>query len=223
MPVTKKVTLDDVWATMRELQELNKKVQEAHRETEKAIEKMSARVDITTENINKMGARVDMTTENVDKMSARVDRIAKNVGGLNQSVREIVEILIASHLWEKFPEYDLKRVFRRLRLYDDKNEEKAEIDILLVNTEWAMAVEVKTELAIKEVDRHIERMKRIIKYPPAEIKIRPGIKLLGACAGGIVTPEAREAAHEAGFFVLELTDEAVTRIPEPADFKPKEW
>ncbi|MDR0552065.1 MAG: hypothetical protein LBG72_08640, partial [Spirochaetaceae bacterium] len=70
---------------------------------------------------------------------------------------------------------------------------------------------------------HIERMKRILKYPPAELKLRPDIKLLGALAGGIVPPEARTAAHNAGFFVLELAGESVIRIPEPAGFKPKEW
>jgi predicted AAA+ superfamily ATPase len=191
----KKVTIDDVWATMRELQEL-------HKETEKAIKETQAAQQETQKTIKKMG---------------------ENIGGLNRSVGELIEILIAAHLWEKFPEYDLKRVFRRVRLYDENNEEKAEVDLLLVNSEWAMAVEVKAELEPKDVERHIERMRRILKYPPAELKIRPGIKLLGSCAGGIVTPEGRAAAHDAGFFVLELTGDSVTRIPEPAGFKPKEW
>jgi predicted AAA+ superfamily ATPase len=199
----KKVTIDDVWAGFARLEKLHKETekaiketQEAHRETEKTI----------------------------DRLGVKVDRLADNVGGLNRSVGELIEILIAAHLWEKFPEYDLKRVFRRIRLYDENtNEEKAEVDLLLVNSEWAMAVEVKAELDPKDVERHIERMKRILKYPPAELKIRPGIKLLGACAGGIVTPEGRAAAHDAGFFVLELTGDSVTHIPEPAGFKPKEW
>jgi hypothetical protein len=66
-------------------------------------------------------------------------------------------------------------------------------------------------------------MGRILKYPPAELKLRPDVKLLGALAGGIVTPEARAAAHNAGFFVLELAGESVIRVPEPVEFKPKEW
>jgi hypothetical protein len=86
-----------------------------------------------------------------------------------------------------------------------------------------MVVEVKRQADAEDVKEHIERMERILKYPPAELKIRPNIKLLGALAGGIVTPEAREEAHKAGFFVLELTDDSVMRVPEPAEFKPKEW
>jgi tetrahydromethanopterin S-methyltransferase subunit G len=185
------------------------------------LDQMGARVDQTTENVNRMGARVDQTTENVNKMAERVDRITQNVGGLNHSVGELVEILVAARLWEKFPEYGLQRAYRRLPLYDAKNEAKAEIDILLVNTEWAMAVEVKREADTKDVDHHLERMARILKYPPAQLV--PGVKLLGAVAGGIVTPEAKEAAHEAGFYVLELAGESVIRVPDPPGFKPKEW
>ncbi|GMO24019.1 MAG: hypothetical protein Pg6A_11070 [Termitinemataceae bacterium] len=150
-------------------------------------------------------------------------RLAKNVGGLNQSIGELIEILVAANLWEKFPEYDLQRSYRRLPVYDENNVSKAEVDILLVNTEWAMAVEVKRQAGAEDVNEHLERMERILKYPPAELKLRPDIKLLGALAGGIVTSEARAAAHSAGLFVLELAGEAVVRIPEPADFKPKEW
>jgi hypothetical protein len=163
------------------------------------------------------------TREIVNRMAEKVDRVANNVGGLNRSIGELVEILIAAHLWEKFPEYGLQRAFRRLPLFDEKNIPKAEIDILLVNAEWAMAVEVKNEVDPSDVKEHIERMARILKYPPAELKLRPHIKLLGAIAGGIVTPEGRTAAYEAGFFVLELTGESVARVPEPAGFKPKEW
>jgi uncharacterized FlaG/YvyC family protein len=198
----KKVTLDDVWAIIAEIGKAHqenekalKEVQEAHRETEKAIE----------------------------RMSARVDRVTKNVGGLNQSIGELVEILIAARLWEQFPEYDLQRAFRRLPIYDETNIAKAEVDILLVNTEWAMAVEVKRQADADDVKKHIERIERILKYPPDQLKFHPGIKLLGALAGGIVTLEARAAAHEAGFFVLELAGESVVRVPEPAGFKPKEF
>ncbi|MDR0539910.1 MAG: hypothetical protein LBG74_05335, partial [Spirochaetaceae bacterium] len=129
--------------------------------------------------------------------------------------------LVAAHLWEKFPEYDLQRAYRRLPVYDEKNMEKAEVDILLVNTEWAMAVEVKRQADAEDVKEHIERMGRILKYPSGLLPA--GVKLLGALAGGIITSEARAAAHNAGFFVLELAGEAVVRIPEPAGFKPKEW
>jgi hypothetical protein len=48
-------------------------------------------------------------------------------------------------------------------------------------------------------------------------------KLLGAIAGGFVSPDARECAHNAGFFVLELTGETVKLVKPPKDFVAKEW
>ncbi|MDR0550479.1 MAG: hypothetical protein LBG72_00505 [Spirochaetaceae bacterium] len=212
----KKVTLEDVWAIIAEIGIAHKELEKAHRETEQAINE-TRKIHKETEKTMHELSLSQKETQIVIK------RLTKNVGGLNQSIGELIEILIAAHLWEKFPEYDLQRAYRRLPVYDEKNKEKAEVDILLVNTEWAMAVEVKRQADAEDVKEHIERMKRILKYPPAELKLRPEIKLLGALAGGIVTSEARTAAHNAGFFVLELAGESVIRIPEPAGFKPKEW
>jgi len=48
------------------------------------------------------------------------------------------------------------------------------------------------------------------KYPPAEAV---GEKLLGAIAGGAVSHDVRNKAHEAGFFVLEPKGKAVYPIP----------
>jgi hypothetical protein len=206
---SQKVTLDDVWATIRELQELHKETEKAHRETEKAIERMSARVDLTTENVN--------------RMADKVDRVSDNVGGLNLSMGGLIETLFAPHLGEKFDSYhyNLKRSFNRVPIYDDSNRMRTDIDILLSNTTVCMAVEVKRWLEkIEHVDDHIKRMQLIRQYPPAEVK---GKKLLGAIVGAVVTPEAREYAEKNGFFVLELKGEDVYLHTPPKDFQPKEW
>jgi hypothetical protein len=148
-------------------------------------------------------------------------RFQENLGGLNRSMGELIETLIAARLWEKFPEYGLQRAYRRLPVYNEKNIAKAEIDILLVNTEWAMAVEVKREVDRRDVDWHIERMARILQYPPALLP--SNVKLLGAIAGGVVEPAAIDYAHSCGFYVLDLAGESVVRLPDPPGFKPREW
>ena len=83
-----------------------------------------------------------------------------------------------------------------------------------------MEAEVKREPDIKDIDRHIIRMGRIRKYPPAELK---GKKLLGAIAGGAVDPDVQAYAYEAGFFILELQGESVSLVPPPTGFNPKTW
>ena len=83
-----------------------------------------------------------------------------------------------------------------------------------------MAVEVKRDMVMSDVEHHNERMKRILKYPPAEVK---GKRLLGAMAGGTIDPDAFNLAYEAGFFVFELRGESVDLLTPPFGFKPREW
>ncbi|MDR0526276.1 MAG: hypothetical protein LBG79_00445, partial [Spirochaetaceae bacterium] len=187
----KKVTLEDVWATIdeigkahkeleqaiksthKELEQAIKETQKAHRETEQAIKETQKAHRETEQAIKETQKAHEETEKTMNELSISqketqivMKRLAKNVGGLNQSIGELVEILVAANLWEKFPEYDKQRSYRRLPVYDEKNIIKAEVDILLVNTEWAMAVEVKRQAKAEDVNEHLERMERILKYPP---------------------------------------------------------
>jgi hypothetical protein len=175
------------------------------------------------ENVNKMGENVNKMGEKVDKMAERVDRVTANVGGLNLSMGELIETLFSSHLGEKFDayHYNLRRTYTRVRIYDDTNLLRSEIDLLLSNTTVCMAVEVKRWLdQMRQVDEHIKRMRLIRQYPPAEAR---GKKLLGAIAGAAVVPDVREYAEQSGFFVLELSGEDVRLLEPPKGFTPKEW
>ncbi|GHV65477.1 hypothetical protein AGMMS49587_19780 [Spirochaetia bacterium] len=163
------------------------------------------------------------TARIVREMSARVDRVTKNVGGLNQSMGELIETLIAARLWEKFDAYPyhFRRAYQRVPLFDETDRKRTDIDILLTNSEYVMAVEVKASLHRQDdVDNHLKRMELILKYPPAECK---GKKLLGAMAGGAVDPDVLGYAQSAGFFVLELTGESVRLVEPPKDFEPRQW
>ncbi|GHU69957.1 hypothetical protein FACS189450_03640 [Spirochaetia bacterium] len=167
--------------------------------------------------------QIRQTEETVKKMAAQVDRVTANVGGLNRSMGELIETLIAARLWEKFDgyPYNLKRAYQRMPVYDETNRIRTDIDILLANGEYVMAVEVKASLHRKDdVDDHLKRMELILKYPPDQCKDK---KLLGALAGGVVDPAIEEYAHSAGFFVLELTGESVHLVKPPAGFTPRQW
>ncbi|MDR2499512.1 MAG: hypothetical protein LBD37_00345 [Treponema sp.] len=116
--------------------------------------------------------------------------------------------------------YNLKRAYRRVPLYDENNRALSDIDILLSDTEWAMAVEVTREAVPEDIGRHEKRMELIKKYPPGETR---GKKLLGALAGGVLSPGTAERAYQAGFFALELAGESVALVQPPEGFSPREW
>jgi hypothetical protein len=159
--------------------------------------------------------------EELRKREKTVDRVCGNAGGLNRSMGELIESLFAARLGEKFPQYGLRRACQRIPIYNEKNEQKTDIDILLVDTDMCMAVEVKRDLnKMEDVDRHVKRMGLIRQYPPELVN---GKQLLGAIAGVVVDPEVKNHAHTSGFYVLELSDEAVEPIPQPEDFVPGKW
>jgi hypothetical protein len=177
----------------------------------------------TDDALDRLGARVDQTGAYVKEVAARVDRVTANVGGLNRSMGELIETLIAARLWEKFDAYpyDFRRAYQRVPLYDENDQVRTDIDILLTNGDYVMAVEVKASLhRADEVDRHLKRMELILKYPPDQGK---GKIVLGAMAGGIVDPDIQAYAQSVGFFVLELTGESVRLATPPEGFKPRQW
>jgi paraquat-inducible protein B len=194
------------------------------KELDRQLLEMSQEADRRKQELDRQLLEISQNADRrLEKLEKTVEKVSKNVGGLNRSMGELIETLIAAHLWEKFAEYNynLDRAYQRINIYDDKKQVITDIDILLADTEWVMAVEVKREADdIRDVDHHIKRMSLIRKYPPAEAV---GKKLLGAIAAGVVSADIRQYAYQNGFFVLELTGESVALIPPPSHFSPKIW
>jgi hypothetical protein len=189
--------------------------------TTQLIPEWKAAVDEIWAMFKETARQMKETDKRIEKLQKTVDRVTSNVGGLNRSLGELIETLIAARLWEKFPNYNLVRAYQRVPIFGEKNRIMTDIDILLSDTGLVMAVEVKHQLDKREeVNEHLKRMELIRKYPPAEVA---GKKLLGAMAGGVVNADVRRYAYESGFFVLELTGETVALIPPPDGFVPKTW
>jgi hypothetical protein len=239
----KSITFEQVWATLQEVGRKHSETEEIVREVgrkQAKNEELLAQLGKTIEqvgddirgvnrssaerlarlekNIGQVNRSAD---ERLAKLEKTVERVSNNVGGLNRSMGELIETLIAARLWEKFPKYGLSRSYQRVPIYGEKNDVKTDIDILLVNTTLCMAVEVKHELdRMDDVSRHLKRMRLIRQYPPEQVN---GKQLLGAMAGGVVDPEVKNYAYESGFFVLELTGESIRLVTPPEGFVPQEW
>ncbi|MDR0684465.1 MAG: hypothetical protein LBF83_04995 [Spirochaetaceae bacterium] len=188
---------------------------------DKFAEESAKRSEKIDKQLEKTDRQLEKNAKELEDLKKTVERVTGNVGGLNRSMGELIETLIAARLWEKFEKYNLKRAYQRVPIYDEKHRILTDIDVLLSNTNLGMAVEIKRELDRKEyVDEHLKRMEIVQKYPPAELA---GKKILGAMAGGVVDSDVQRYAYESGFFVLELTGESVELVPPPDGFEPKKW
>ncbi|MDR0585494.1 MAG: hypothetical protein LBG57_14265 [Treponema sp.] len=221
----KPLSFEKVWAMFAETDRKYAETVEIIREVGRKQAKTEELLAQQKKNIDQVSNEIRETNrsayDRLAQLEKNVDRVSNNVGGLNRSIGELVETLIAARLWEKFPQFGLARAYQRLPLYDENNQIKTDIDILLVNTDMCMAVEVKHKLnRMDEVDGHLKRMRLIRQYPPEQIGSK---QLLGAMAGGAVDPDVKDYAYKSGFFVLELTGESVHLIPPPDGFEPKKW
>jgi hypothetical protein len=205
----KGLTFDQLMASLLALRE-------SQAQTDAQIRQMSAQTDAQ---IRQMSAQTDAQ---IRQMSKKVDKLAVNVGGLNRSMGELIESLMTSRMWQKFDRYGhhLVRAYPRVLIYNEKNQQMSDIDILLSNTDECMAVEVKREADEDDIDHHLKRMKLIEKYPPAEVK---GKKVYSAIAGAVVPPDVRDYAHEKGIYVLEMNGEQVSLVEPPEGFQAGVW
>ena len=96
-----------------------------------------------------------------------------------------------------------------------------EIDLLLINTNVAVVVEIKSSLSVEDVDEHLERIEKIRKISPKRIDLS-GVTIYGAVAGMIVEGEADKYAYKKGLFVLRQNGNIV-EIVNDARFQPREW
>jgi predicted RecB family endonuclease len=93
----------------------------------------------------------------------------------------------------------------------------AEVDILLRNGDFSLAVEVKAKLEEKDIESHIKRMEVLQAHADSNTE-----RFLGAVAGVIVKEAVRLYAQRAGFYVIEPSGDTV-KIDVPEGFKPREW
>jgi hypothetical protein len=208
--------------TERKIAEADRFLKESRAETERKMAETDRFLKESRAETERKIAEADRSFKESRAETERIiAELGKNVGGLNRSLGELIETLMAARLWEKFPEYGFIRPYRRVPIFNEAGRPITEIDILLSNADKAMAVEVKRELDdADDVKRHLERMELIRTYPPAEVVNKC---LFGAMAGGLVASDVARYAYEAGFYVLELTGETVGLIPPPDGFKPGTW
>ena len=216
--------------TQKQMQESQKQMQVIYEQTQKEIKDSQQRTDKTiAEFIKNTDKTIAEFTKNTDKTIAELTKntdktikeLSKNIGGLGNSLGRLTEVLFSAGLLEKFNKlgYPFTKQSPNV-IYHHDNKVLAEVDYLLENGEYAMPVEVKTELTADNVNDHLQRMERIRQYFDMQGEKR---KLVGAVAGGYVNDSVLKYAQKQGLYVIIQTGDAVAIADLPPDFKAREW
>jgi large subunit ribosomal protein L21 len=132
---------------------------------------------------------------------------ARLIGGLGNRFGELAEHLVAPSIREKFNalgyEFDEISADKVIKYPDGQY---VEVDILLENEEFSIAVEIKAKPKELDVDEHIKRLEFLRGYKD---KYHDPRKLRGAIAGAIMTDAVRSYAFKAGMYVIEQTGDTV--------------
>ena len=200
----KGLTFEKVWAALMEtrqrMEETRQRMEEAHKQTEEMHQE---------------------TEKAFLRMEKGLADLKKTVGGLGNMQGRLTEALFEANLWKKFNKIGFaftSQVSRKEFMEGDNA--IAEADFFLENGEYAMPVEVKTDLSVGHVDEHLEHIAKIRQYMDAHGDSR---KLVGAIAGEIVPNNVMRYAQKKGLYVLTQTGDSIAIASAPQGFKPREW
>ena len=190
---------DRVWKlfkqTDREIQELKHLYYELSQETDRRFQETDRKFQETDKKINKVN---------------------QAIGQLGGRWGEFIESMVKPAVVRLFQQRGLAVHEVHHNLTSNRNGLAAEIDLLVTNDEYCVAIEVKSFLSVDDVKAHRERLEKFkILFPRYS-----DAKLLGAVAGAVIHDEVAKYAYRQGFFILGQKGENMEILNDDA-FKPK--
>ncbi|GHU34763.1 hypothetical protein FACS1894172_15510 [Spirochaetia bacterium] len=183
-------------------------------ETDRRMEERSAETD------RRIEERSAETAREIKEMNRELNRA---IGKLGNRFGDLVEHLVSPNLVKKFNElgYVFTKAGPRV-VYKDAVTKKTitEVDVLLENGDYVLAVEVKAAPDIEDVRDHIKRMEALRGYANEHHDKRV---YLGAVAGGIISEDMKHFIFKSGFYAIEQSGDTMQISIAPAPWKPKAW
>ena len=156
------------------------------------------------------------TREELDRRFRETD---KKISDLGSRMGELVAAMVEGGILRMFKKLGLEfDICTPHRPFGNKEIGFGEVDLLLENGEFALLVEVKTNLSVKDVEKHRERLKMFRLWSDAHNDTR---RFLAAIGGGVVRESVWKFALKQGMFVVQQSGENVEIIPPKG--KPKVW
>lgn len=206
------VTRDEVWEMFQEVarrfEESDRQFKDTSQETERVIRDAFQETD----------RKFQETALRFRETERFLKDVGKKIGDLGNRLGDFVQEMVRPAVVRVFRErgIDVHEVHRNI--YVERDGESAEIDLLVVNDQEAIAVECKSQLSIEDVNEQLQRLAKIKRLLP---KYRD-VRLMGAVAAMVMSDEVARYAYRQGLYVLAQSGEAVL-IRNDAQFVPKIW
>ena len=134
-------TFDDVWRTIQELALMSKDTDRQMKETDRQVKETSQQMKETDRQVKETSQQLKET----DKM---IKAMSKQLGAHGNRLGEFVQEMVRPAVVRLFRQRHLPvhQVMANLIACDDNGQFRAEIDLLVINSDMAVAVECKSRL-----------------------------------------------------------------------------
>jgi len=203
------------------------------REEERIKSKQELEEKLDAEKVAREEERIKSKREFEEKLEA--ERIARNeeriksrkefnenLGGLTNSWGDFLEGLAKPGILELFNNMgiEIHNALPRVKEYKDKLK-YYEIDLLLFNDIYVVAVEIKSILTKNHINQHLARINKIQTYPPKILNLK-GKKIIAAIAAISIEDEVINYAIKNGFYVM-VQKSNLIEIVNRQEFTPKQF
>ena len=175
----------------------------------------STKIEDTNKDLNVVKDKLDDNNRKLDENNHRLGKLTNKVG-------EIVEKIVLPGIVDKFNEKGFKfdAVSTNVEFLNEKKSGNlTEVDALLENGKFVIAVETKMDLSVSDVNAHIKRLQALRKVPRFK-----GKKIYGAVSTAIAREKPVNYALSKGFYVLQQPDVMAVRIIDfPKGHSAKAW
>jgi cell division protein FtsL len=186
------------------------------------IDDLRVIVDKNNERLDKISVDMQRNNERLDKISVDLKSTTQEMGNLTNKLGGIVESIVIPGIVGKFNEkgFSFDSVSTNVKfLSEGKRGKLAEVDALLENGKFVIAVEAKTDMQVSHVNEHIKRLNLLRSIPRFK-----GKKIYGAFSTAIARKKPVDYALEKGFYVLQQPDVMGVKILDfPKGHHAKAW
>ncbi|OPH10928.1 hypothetical protein [Cylindrospermopsis raciborskii] len=211
--------------TDRKFQETDKKFQETDRflreqsqETDRKFQETNRKFQETEYLLREQSERANLRFQETERLIKEESiRLDKQLGQIGNSLGQFVEFQVRPAAVRLFQEMGIavKEIATNVSV---QGSEGTEIDILVVNSHEAIAIEVKSKLSDDDVKEHIARLSEFKKLLPRY----ENLNIMGAVAGMVVPENVARFAYRQGLFVIGQSGDNLVILNDDK-FKPRCW
>jgi hypothetical protein len=206
--------------TDRKFQDTDRKFQDTDRkfqDTDRKFQDTDQKFQDTDRKFQESSREFDLRFRDTEKL---IKELRAAIGQLGGRLGEFVEEMVKPAAVRLFHEWglDVRQVFRNVTRYDDQGHFLMEVDLLVVDSDTAVAIECKSNCSVDDVAEHLDRLARFKENFPQYSPFH----LYGAVAAMVMPDEVARFAYRKGLFVLAQSGETIV-LRNDEKFRPREW